>query len=39
MKLIERQDGKFIVVSRSGMLAVLDEHGRERERYKIPLWC
>ena len=30
------QDGKFIAVSRSGELAVLDEHGRERERYKIP---
>ncbi|HEX4045874.1 MAG TPA: DNA-directed RNA polymerase subunit beta', partial [Gammaproteobacteria bacterium] len=36
VKLIERQNGKFIIVSRSGMLAVLDEHGRERERYKIP---
>ncbi len=36
VKLIERQSGKFIVVSRSGKLAVLDEHGRERERYKIP---
>ena len=36
VKLIERQNGKFIVVSRSGTLAVLDDHGRERERYKIP---
>lgn len=36
VKLIERQGGKFIVVSRSGMLAVQDEHGRERERYKLP---
>lgn len=36
VKLIERQNGKFIVVSRSGILAVLDEHSRERERYKIP---
>jgi len=36
VKLIERQGGKFIVISRSGLLAVLDEHGRERERYKIP---
>lgn len=36
VKLIERQNGKFIVVSRSGMLAVLDDHGRERERYKVP---
>lgn len=36
VKLIERSNGKFIVVSRSGTLAVLDDHGRERERYKIP---
>lgn len=36
VKLIERENGKFIVVSRSGMLAVLDDHGRERERYKLP---
>jgi DNA-directed RNA polymerase subunit beta' len=37
VKIIERhQGGKFIVVSRSGSLAVLDTHGRERERYKLP---
>lgn len=36
VKLLERENGKFIIVSRSGMLAVLDDHGRERERYKIP---
>jgi DNA-directed RNA polymerase subunit beta' len=36
VKLIERENGKFIVVSRSGTLAVLDVHGRERERYKLP---
>jgi DNA-directed RNA polymerase subunit beta' len=36
VKLIERQNGKFITVSRSGTLAVLDDHGRERERYKVP---
>ncbi len=36
VKLIEREGGKFIVISRSGTLAVLDDHGRERERYKIP---
>ena len=36
VKLLERSNGKFIIVSRSGMLAVLDEHGRERERYKVP---
>lgn len=36
VKLLERQGGKFIIISRSGMLAVLDDHGRERERYKVP---
>lgn len=36
VKLIERSNGKFIVVSRSGTCAVLDDHGRERERYKLP---
>lgn len=36
VKLLERQNGKFIISSRSGTLAVLDDHGRERERYKIP---
>lgn len=35
-KLLDREGGKHIVVSRSGTLAVLDEHSRERERYKIP---
>jgi len=36
VKLLDREGGKFIVASRSGTLAVLDDHGRERERYKIP---
>lgn len=36
VKLIERLSGKFIVVSRSGTLAVQDDNGRERERYKLP---
>ncbi len=36
VKLIERENGKFIVGSRSGTFAVQDDHGRERERYKIP---
>ena len=32
-----RQEGKtFVAVSRSGELAVVDEVGRERERYKVP---
>lgn len=36
IKLIQHHSGTFIAVSRSGELAVVDEHGRERERYKIP---
>ena len=36
VKILERENGKFIVASRSGTLAVQDEHGRERERYKLP---
>ena len=36
IKLIQHHSGKFIAISRSGELAVADEHGRERERYKIP---
>ncbi len=36
IKLLQHHTGKFIAVSRSGELAVVDEHGRERERYKIP---
>jgi DNA-directed RNA polymerase subunit beta' len=36
MKLLQHHSGKFIIVSRSGEFAVVDEHGRERERYKIP---
>ncbi len=36
MKFVERTDGKLVVVSRSSALAVADEHGREREYYKLP---
>ena len=36
VKYAERTDGNLVVVSRSGSLALADEHGRERERYKIP---
>lgn len=36
IKHVERNDGKLIVVSRSSALAVADEHGREREYYKLP---
>ncbi|MBT2785832.1 MULTISPECIES: DNA-directed RNA polymerase subunit beta' [unclassified Halomonas] len=36
MKHVERGDGKLVVVSRSSALAVADDHGREREYYKLP---
>jgi DNA-directed RNA polymerase subunit beta' len=36
VKLLEQAGGTNVVVSRSGEVAVQDEVGRERERYKIP---
>ena len=36
LKFVERNDGKLVAVSRSGQLAIADEFGRERERYKLP---
>jgi DNA-directed RNA polymerase subunit beta' len=36
LKTVENKDGLLVAVSRSGEVSVIDEHGRERERYKIP---
>jgi DNA-directed RNA polymerase subunit beta' len=36
IKYVQNSAGKFIAVSRSGELHLIDENGRERERYKIP---
>src|SRR5690606_15903949 len=36
LKHVEHTNGHFVAVSRSGELSVLDAHGRERERYKLP---
>jgi DNA-directed RNA polymerase subunit beta' len=37
IKLVKQEKtGNSVAVSRSGELAVMDEHGRERERYKVP---
>src|SRR5690606_34936683 len=36
VKVVKREDGNLVAVSRSGELAVADAAGRERERYKIP---
>lgn len=36
LKHVTRADGSLVAVSRSGELAIADEFGRERERYKLP---
>ncbi len=36
VKLLEQESGNRVVVSRSGDVSLLDEVGRERERYKLP---
>jgi len=36
MKTVENADGKLVAVSRSGEVSIVDDHGRERERYKVP---
>ncbi|OAJ35118.1 DNA-directed RNA polymerase subunit beta' [Piscirickettsia salmonis] len=36
IKKVDRVDGKLVTISRSGQIAVVDEHGREREQYKLP---
>ncbi|CAI8181316.1 MAG: DNA-directed RNA polymerase subunit beta' [Marinobacterium sp. xm-d-530] len=36
LKTVERADGNLVASSRSGEIGVTDEHGRERERYKVP---
>jgi DNA-directed RNA polymerase subunit beta' len=36
LKTVEHGAGHLVAVSRSGEVCVLDGHGRERERYKVP---
>ena len=36
LKTVVKESGELVAVSRSGEIAVADEHGRERERYKLP---
>ncbi|ADJ28996.1 DNA-directed RNA polymerase, beta' subunit [Nitrosococcus watsonii C-113] len=36
VKIVQHDSGKYVAVSRSGEVHVVDEQGRERERYKIP---
>ena len=36
LKSVDHSAGHLVAVSRSGEISVLDPHGRERERYKLP---
>ena len=36
IKFVEQKKDRIVAVSRSGELAIADENGRERERYKLP---
>jgi DNA-directed RNA polymerase subunit beta' len=36
LKTVHHAQGHLVAVSRSGELSVMDAHGRERERYKVP---
>ncbi|MFZ4077399.1 MAG: DNA-directed RNA polymerase subunit beta', partial [Legionellaceae bacterium] len=36
IKTVTHQNGNLVAVSRSGEVTVVDEFGRERERYKLP---
>ncbi|HZH43080.1 MAG TPA: DNA-directed RNA polymerase subunit beta' [Lysobacter sp.] len=36
LKHVDHANGHLVAVSRSGEVSVLDPHGRERERYKVP---
>ncbi|MFH0351598.1 MAG: DNA-directed RNA polymerase subunit beta' [Chromatiales bacterium] len=36
IKLLKHETGTYVAVSRSGEISVVDEFGRERERYKVP---
>ncbi|MGH8192798.1 MAG: DNA-directed RNA polymerase subunit beta' [Woeseiaceae bacterium] len=36
IKTVKHQTGYLVAVSRSGEISIINEHGRERERYKVP---
>jgi DNA-directed RNA polymerase subunit beta' len=36
IKTVKHRKGYLVAVSRSGEISVINEHGRERERYKVP---
>ena len=36
LKTVQNKEGNLVAVSRSGEVSLVDDYGRERERYKIP---
>jgi len=36
IKTVQNSSGNLVAVSRSGEIGIVDEYGRERERYKVP---
>ena len=36
MRYVSNSKGELVVISRSGEIVIVDEHGRERERHKVP---
>ncbi|WP_432648888.1 DNA-directed RNA polymerase subunit beta' [Methylomarinum roseum] len=36
LKTVKNREGNLVAVSRSGEVGIVDDYGRERERYKIP---
>ena len=36
MRTVANVRGELVVVARSGEVMVMDDHGRERERHKVP---
>jgi len=36
LKTVKNKEGNYVAVSRSGEVLVIDEQGRDRERYKVP---
>ena len=36
LNVVQHKNGHYVAVTRSGELSITDEHGRERERHRIP---
>jgi len=36
VKLVKNRDGQFIIMGKSGQVGVVDDQGREREKYSLP---